>query len=317
MNDNAIQLKNPGIIYKKSSSASVYPVLKRFCEVIDNRFYIDTYLAKIGELKIYVAKGFNGMTICGTCGFQNNSFAQVCKCGVDLKDNRFLIFEGDDSNTRGYGKMASVPISQKSILKIYDRFFYRNRYYILVQFLDFKLLSDMPSPVSPVQILDLGIDIGAALSYLHSQEIFGVRLSPADILISDGKPLLANFSPCFKYDNVINDSQKLKKMVRNDIKELGKLLLSLCFTHIHDFKSANIKSGVLGRFLDVINYYIEISGSDLLNFVNALSIIRSDFFQNPKNENINIESQNEKKKFKNPPIGMCCRIPLYKTKLQS
>ena len=143
MNGIPTYLEDQTNISKGRSYQVGYPALIRFQEVIDHRFFVDSYLGKIGELNVYVVKAMNMMSLCGRCGTQNEESVHVCVCGANLRDNRFLLFESNDGNTRGYGRLVFNSIVQHGLLKIFERFFYRNRYYVLTQFLDFRLLSDI------------------------------------------------------------------------------------------------------------------------------------------------------------------------------
>ncbi|MBN1351849.1 protein phosphatase 2C domain-containing protein [candidate division KSB1 bacterium] len=255
------------------------PVLIRFQEVINNKFCLEAFLGTFAAAKIYRARSFNGISICGNCGTRFEDAGRLCNCGSDLARNHFLILEGTDSITRGYTCFIPISNLHPNLLQIYDRFFYRSRYYVLAQNVEFKRLPSDSIRMSPDVVIEWGLQIAEALQFLHSRNLFCVSLQPADLLIHNDKPILANYSSCYKHEgSTSRHFYKIREMRKQEIEALGKLLIWLCDTQKATHRLPAKMNHLFGVLRDLVKHGVQTAESNLDRFQSEMKKIRDDFF---------------------------------------
>lgn len=188
-----------------------------------NRFEIFETLAPIGELKAYIVTETSAGRYCGSCGKNDNKTSAVfcTACGFFLQDSRFLLLKGRREITFRFERLIEKNIQHKNIISFFETFSADGFYYVLGQAVPGTNLSDSQTSLSPSILIEWLRQLAEAMTFLHSNFIFNVRLTAGDIFLSGSKPMLVNFS------NALIRNGSDKKLIQSDMKNLGNSFLNL------------------------------------------------------------------------------------------
>lgn len=95
-------------------------------------------------------------------------------------------------------------LKHPNIINVVEAFEANNTVYYAMEFIDGGSLDDLISKkkgLSDSQIIELSCQIGAALSYMHSQKMLHLDLKPSNIMMQDSKPILIDFGLSKQYDS--------------------------------------------------------------------------------------------------------------------
>jgi len=190
---------------------------------LNNRYEIIESLPNIGVLKCYTALDHENSERCGTCGTVNDPDQVVfCeRCGYQIPGCRFLVLEGDETQTSVFELLLTKHIHHEGFFKFFDMFSYNEKKYIVAQYRYNKMLSDIYSNVTFSHAWNWTINLLGTVIFLHQHHIFNVDFSPDRIFIFPGGPKLINFTNAF----VI--CKNVHGWIKSDIRNLAKTLLQL------------------------------------------------------------------------------------------
>jgi serine/threonine protein phosphatase PrpC len=191
-------------------------------ELIVDRYQVIKVLPNLGIWKCYRVKDHQNMGCCGTCGAINPDSTIFCnRCGYQLLDSKFILLESKENLTAGMELLIKHNLNHKGILRYFDYFNWKEKYYIVAQNLDYKRLADIDSYINFSQALKWIIQLSQSINILHQHNIFNVDLSPTEIFLFIDGPRLVNFS------NSIVTGKDFDRWAQSDIKSLAKTCLLL------------------------------------------------------------------------------------------
>lgn len=94
-------------------------------------------------------------------------------------------------------------LDHQNIVKVAESFEYNNTSYYVMEYLDGKCLDDYVAEnigLSEYESIKFIRQIGAALSYMHSQEMLHMDVKPKNIMLKDGRCVLIDFGLAKQYD---------------------------------------------------------------------------------------------------------------------
>lgn len=94
-------------------------------------------------------------------------------------------------------------LEHQNIVKVAESFEYNNTSYYVMEYLDGKCLDDYVAEnigLSEYESIKFIRQIGAALSYMHSQEMLHMDVKPKNVMLKDGRCVLIDFGLAKQYD---------------------------------------------------------------------------------------------------------------------
>lgn len=129
-----------------------------------------------------------------------------------MRDNRGSVSFSDSSKgsmSRKYAKkfvkeaLHLSKLEHQNIVKVAESFEYNNTSYYVMEYLDGKCLDDYVTEnigLSEYESIKFIRQIGAALSYMHSQEMLHMDVKPKNVMLKDGRCVLIDFGLAKQYD---------------------------------------------------------------------------------------------------------------------
>ena len=96
-----------------------------------------------------------------------------------------------------------AKLEHQNIVKVAESFEYNNTSYYVMEYLDGKCLDDYVAEnigLSEYESIKFIRQIGAALSYMHSQEMLHMDVKPKNVMLKDGRCVLIDFGLAKQYD---------------------------------------------------------------------------------------------------------------------
>ncbi|HEX9973743.1 MAG TPA: protein phosphatase 2C domain-containing protein [bacterium] len=191
--------------------------------LVADRYEIKAVLPEIGKLKCYLVSDLLRSSRCGVCGNENNStMNSYCdRCGFFMADNKYLLLGGTHQQTIAFDQLIRKACEHQGILKVLDKFYHRETYFIVGQSLENMTLANFDTFINIDQIRDWLIVLCKALDLLHQHQIFNVGVAPSDIFLAADGPKLVNFS-----NSVITKTDDAR-WIKSDIKNLARTFLAI------------------------------------------------------------------------------------------
>lgn len=129
-----------------------------------------------------------------------------------MRDNSGSVSFSDSSKgsmSRKYAKkfvkeaLHLSKLDHQNIVKVAESFEYNNTSYYVMEYLDGKCLDEYVAEnigLSEYESIKFIRQIGAALSYMHSQEMLHMDVKPKNVMLKDGRCVLIDFGLAKQYD---------------------------------------------------------------------------------------------------------------------
>jgi len=269
-----------------TTSSEIGPIYQplSFGEIIHHRYRVDALLGPLERMNSYLVSpvDFNPPW-CGQCAHEINDFDSFCpQCGFDLGQNQFLMLEGDRPTTNGFKTLMFSNIEHDGLLKVFDRFHYDGRFYIIAARWDGETLATTPSP-DAISMFNWILVLGSALETLHSNGFYNFDLSPQYIFIRADGPKIAGIGKCQYLSEPKANSKKIKKNRRRDMLAFGRLLQRLDRV----LSIPKNGTGLFSIVTEIADKTIRGEFQNMSQLMDALRHLKKDAIQTPQRTNAN------------------------------